>query len=271
VPRPRRAARAERLRLTHALVACDLNARYLELWPTVRRAWSELVGLEPVLVLVARPDEIPAALREDSDVIRLEPLPALHTAFQAQCVRLLSPALVETDGGVVVADVDMAPLSGRYFTRPASHVGADDFIAYRNVTVDLGEIPICYNAARPSTWSAVFGVRSLDDVRLRLEEWGRGVAYDGVHGGSGWTTDQRILYRTLCERGRRSRDVWLLDDDYTGFRRLERASLEKWGDLPSFARADLARGRYSDFHCLAADSPLCELNELVVDLATGRA
>jgi hypothetical protein len=233
----------------------------------VRRAWAELVDLEPLLVLVARPDDVPAALQRDPAVAVVEPVPSLHTAFLAQCVRLLYPALVETDGGIVVADVDMAPLSHRYFARPASQVGADEFLAYRNVTLDLGEIPICYNAARPSTWSAVFGVRSLDDVRRRLEEWGRGIAYDGTHGGAGWTTDQEILYRTLLERGRRARDVWILDDAYTGFRRLERTYLEKWGSLPPHTRASVARGGFTDFHCLPADSPLRDLNELVVDLA----
>jgi hypothetical protein len=41
------------MRLTHALLGCDLNPRYLESWELVRRAWLEVADVEPVLVLVA--------------------------------------------------------------------------------------------------------------------------------------------------------------------------------------------------------------------------
>src|SRR5207237_1295935 len=46
VPRPALAARGtQTLRLTHALLAADLNARYVGLWPVAKRAWAELAGL----------------------------------------------------------------------------------------------------------------------------------------------------------------------------------------------------------------------------------
>lgn len=269
VPRPPgRRRRAQTLALNHALVACDLNPRYVELWPLAQRAWREVARLEPVLVLVGARADVPQWLRTDPRVLVFEPVPALHTAFQAQCIRLLYPALLDSGGGgVVVADVDMVPLSARYFARGAAGARADQFVAYRDVLLDLGEIPICYNAARPATWGDVFGVDSLDDVRARLDEWGRTFAYAGRHGGEGWTTDQRILHRTLLDRGASRRDVWILDDDYTGFRRLERTYVEKWGELSPAARDGLSRGRYTDFHCIAPDSPHAGLNEEVVDLA----
>lgn len=272
VPRPpglRPAARP--LRLTHALVASDLNPSYLCLWPLARRAWAGIAGLEPVLVLVAEPEDVPEEILSDPSVRLFEPVHGLHTAFQAQCIRLLYPALVETDGGVVVSDIDMVPLNTRYLSRPASHIPEDHFISYRDVLLDVGEVPICYNAGRPQTWGAVFGVCDLDDARAQLSAWADGVSYAGVHGGAGWTTDQLVLYRTLLERGRRSRDVWILDDAYTGFRRLERAYVQKWGELSPAALRGLARGRYSDFHCLPPGGELGHLNELVLDLAQGAA
>jgi hypothetical protein len=270
VPRPRRPRRgSRRLELTHALVASDLNPRYLAHWPLVRRAWSEIVGLEPLLVLVAERDAVPPELRDDGAVRIFEPLPSVHTAFQAQCIRLLYPALLDS-GGVVISDVDMAPLGRRYFHRPASRVGADDFLAYRDVLLPLGEIPVCYNAARPRTWADVFGVHGLEDVRTRLGEWAAAGEYAGAHGCAGWTTDQRILHRTLLEDARRTRRVWILDDRYTGFARLERTELERWGELGARHRERLAAAGYSDFHLLPPDSELAELNELVVELAQSR-
>src|SRR4051794_22509427 len=57
-PRPR--SRTTRLELTHVLVASDLNAVYLECWPLARRAWREVARLEPLLVVVAAENEVPA-------------------------------------------------------------------------------------------------------------------------------------------------------------------------------------------------------------------
>jgi len=257
--------------LTRALVATDLNPHYLEFWPLVRRAWPAIVGIDPLLVLVAPAGDVPAELRDDPQVHVFEPLPELHTAFQAQCIRLLYPALLPTEGAVITSDADMVPMSADYFLRPPSRVDGGDFLAYRDVLLDAGEVPICYNAARPATWAATFGVRSIEDVRARLEEWWSRVAYDGTHGGTGWGTDQEVLYRALVERGRRTRTVWILDDHYTRFRRLERAAVRKHRALSDRDRRLIARRVYTDFHCAAPHRDFRELNELVVDLASEAA
>jgi hypothetical protein len=272
VPRPATRRRGTRsLELSHALVACDLNPRYVELWPLAQRAWREIAGLEPVLVLVGAADDVPEWVRADPAVRVFEPVPSLHTAFQAQCIRLLYPALLATDRGVVVSDIDMVPLNRTYLTRSLARIDADHFVSYRDVLLDLGEIPICYNAARPPVWGDVFAVSTADDVRARLSEWADGVVYAGSHGGEGWTTDQRVLYRILLERGRRSRDVWILDDHYTRFRRLNRAYVEKWGRVSEDAARGIERRRFADFHFLPPQSELARLNEAVVELAIAAA
>jgi hypothetical protein len=267
VPAPARPKGRPILQLTHALVATDLNPLYLDFWPLARRAWPGVAGLEPLLVLVADPAQVPRELLADPAVHVFEPLPGIHTAFQAQCIRLLYPALLDVGGGVVTADVDMVPLNRRYLHRPASRIDADHFVAYRDVLLHERQVPICYNAARPPTWSALFGVESADDVRTRLAEWAAGVEYSGTRGGSGWSTDQEILYRALLEHGRLSRTVWILDDHYTGFRRLERGPLQKARRLDDPDRRLIRRGAYSDYHCLVPHADFAELNELVVDLA----
>jgi hypothetical protein len=247
-------------------VACDLEPRYLGAWPLARRAWRDVAGVEPLLVLVADEEAVPLELRADPSVRVFAPVAGIHTAFQAQCIRLLYPALLDCEG-VVVADVDMAPLAARYFHRPVSRIPREHFVAYRDVLLDLGEIPICYNAALPGTWGDIFGVASESDVRDRLVEWAHETSYSGRHGGEGWTSDQRILYRTLLDRGRTARDVWILDDWFTGYDRLERTALLKWGTLDERRRSLVARGAYSDFHFPLPYEEYRELCDLVVDLA----
>lgn len=257
------------MRLTHALVASDLNAGYVDFWPLVRRAWREVAGLEAVLVLVADSEQVPAALLADDQVRLFEPVDRLYTAFQAQCIRMLYPALLETEGAVLTADVDMLPLSRDYFHRPVSRVGERDFVAYRDVLLPIAQIPICYNAALPETWCELFDVHTSDDVRSRLATWGNDLAFDGVRGGAGWDTDQEILYRTLLRFGAETRRVWLLDDRYTGFRRLERAELRKPRLLNAPQARRLRRGGYSDYHALP-QAEFRELNEQILALAAAR-
>lgn len=260
------------LRLTHALVASDLNPQYLDFWPLVRRAWEEVIGVEPVLVLVADEDEVPPDFRSDPAVRLFAPVPGLHTAFQAQCIRLLYPALLDTGGGAVITtDADMAPLDPRYFHRPLSGVSGHHFVAYRDVLVANQEIPICYNAARPATWERIFKVTSLGDIAMRLGEWWRTVVYSGTRGGIGWGTDQSILYHALVEHGRRAETVWILDDRFTVFHRLDHPVLRGRRGLDvnlSDVDLDLLRhGAYSDFHCVPPYRERRELNEIPVELA----
>jgi len=87
---------------------------------------------------------------------RVPAVAGVHTAFQAQCIRLLYPALLETEGAVVISDADMVPVSRRYFRRAVERIPEDHFVAFRDVTLASGEIPICYNAALPQTWRGVF-------------------------------------------------------------------------------------------------------------------
>ena len=267
VPRPRTATRREpTLELSHALLAVDLNPAYAALWHVAKRAWTEIAGVDPLLVLVAERNAVPDELASDPAVRIFEPEPSLHTAFQAQCIRLLYPALLGSARGVITSDVDMVPMSPGYFHRPLRNIDARHFVCYRDDTLPLGELPICYNAALPATWASIFGIADLDDVRACLRRWADGVDY-GPRGSRGWTTDQRTLYRILLERGLRERDVWILDDYYTGYRRLERAYVEKWGRVPEPSRELIAKRAYSDFHLLSADDERASLNDAIVDLA----
>lgn len=245
-------------------MSSDLNPRYLDAWEIAQRMWTAVGDAEPHLILVAAAAEVPPALAADPRVHVFEAVPGLHTAFQAQCIRLLYPALLETEGAVLTSDVDMVPLSRDYFHAPVAQIDEGHFLAYRDVLLSNKEIPICYNAALPAVWAKVFDVHSPDDVRARLSEWGEGLVYEGTHGGEGWFSDQLILYRTLIERGRAHRDVWILRDKFSGFERL----LRRHGPLDDAERDGIRRGRYADFHIRIPYEEHQALNDEVVQLAT---
>jgi hypothetical protein len=265
--RPQLSPGRRKMRLTHVLLACDLNPRYLEFWPFAERAWREVAGLEPVLVLVAAHDAAPPDLAADGRVRVFPPISGVHTAFQAQCIRLLYPALLETDGAVLTSDMELAPMDPWYFHGPVAQLDERFFVAYRDALQHRQQIAIAYNAALPATWAEIFGVAGIEDVRARLAEWASDLAYDGVRGGPGWFTDQTVLYRYLMPWAARTGRLWMLDDDYTGHRRLEQPLLGAENGLTPERRREILRRRYTDFIPMIPQSEFGELNRRVVDLA----
>jgi hypothetical protein len=265
-PRPTRSRPHRKMSIGRVLMACDLNPDYLDYWPHTRRAWTEIVRIEPMLVLISDEDHVPSALRADPYVIVVPPLPEAHTALQAQCIRLLYPTVVATEDAVLISDVDLYPLSRSYFVDPVERLDDRLFVSYRDIRLSRGEIDMMFNAATPQTWSEVFGVSTLEDVLLRLAEWTSGIEYHGGRAWPGWYTDQQTLYRMLTGWPDAATRWWLMDDDYTRFRRLERLELEREQGLQARHREGLIRGAYTDYTCLFPYREHRETNDLVLEL-----
>jgi hypothetical protein len=254
------------MRLGRALTACDLNPEYLDYWPSARRAWLEIIGVEPLLVLIADIEDVPADLRNDPYVVAFTPIPGVHTALQAQCIRLLYPALVDTEDAVLITDVDLYPLRRSYFVDPIRPLDDRFFVSYRDARLERGQVAIAYNAAVPSTWSELFGVSSLDDARALLAEWASGREYDGRRAWPGWYTDQEILYEALLQWPATRTRWWVMDDEFTKHRQLDRLELEHEGGLTPERRAGIVDSTYSDYICLFPYRKHREVNDLVLAL-----
>jgi len=271
VPRPPLARDRSRMRLSHVVLACDANPDYLEYWPSAKCAWLEIVGIEPILVLIADEDRVPADLRADPHVVSFAPIPNVHTALQAQCIRLLYPALVETEQAVLIADVDLYPLRRSYFVDPIAKLDARFFVSYRDDRLEADQVVIPYNAAAPSTWAEIFGVTDLDGVRSRLGAWTSNLEYDGRRAWPGWYTDQQILHRTLTHWPDSASRWWVIDDAYTRHRQLDRLELEHEQGLSPARRDGISRLEYSDYICLFPYGEHREINDLVLRLGLDAA
>ncbi len=209
------------------------------------------------IVLIA--DEIPPAYQPYSEYIRVcPPVPGMHTAFQAQCIRLLYPRQIARDQGVLITDMDMLPMNRSYYVDSIASLATDAFVVYRDVCLP-GEISMCYNVAHPSVWTAIFGSRPTQEV---LTEWYRSSGYDGVHGGQGWGTDQKILVRAFNE--------WagpkiILNDSITKFARLDRAMpMNMWDRERSRIQKLILEKYFADYHCLRPYSQFKSWNDWVL-------
>tara|TARA_R110000823_G_scaffold247013_1_gene370846 strand:- start:3574 stop:6042 length:2469 start_codon:yes stop_codon:yes gene_type:complete len=224
--------------LHRAIMACNSNKDFLDFWPLASAAW-EKIDVKPTLVLIEKPDENIEIDETLGDVVRLKlPDDSVHPVFAAQAVRLLAPALYPEDN-ITIADIDIIPLNKRYFFDSIKHGDDDSFIELRHGVLRGAQIPMCWNIAKGSVWSEIFGVDAnfenyQDKFFQILKGWypatyknmaflNRPVAHEIAKVSKEWYTDQSIFYRYLKQWSERNNNVSRhikLKDSETGFYRI---------------------------------------------------
>jgi len=238
------------MKIGTVLTASDLNPLYCDFIPIFIKAWNILFPeVDVIIVLVA--DKIPDFLIDYSKNIKLfNPIPNIHTAFQAQCVRLLYPQYIKRNEGVLITDMDMIPMNRYYYERCISSISDQTFIAYRDILLPH-EIPMCYNIAIPETWRKMFEGETL-------EKWYQRKVYDGKHGGSGWNIDQLVLIEKFNQY---TGTKVILNDNITKYKKLDRTG---YNFNDRFLADKIKSGEYSDYHCLRPYSQFKEVNDFII-------
>ena len=236
------------MHLSTVLVACNENTKYLDFWPVVKEAWQKVVGLTCKMVYVG--ESLPAHLYDDLDVKFFKAIPGWPTATQAQCIRLLYPALIKTEGAIVISDMDIIPLQASFFIDGFKQFDETKFVSLRGIDETAKEIYMCYVGGTATRWSNLFGVKSEADVRQRLTEWAAAYPSDGKHAGKGWCTDQVILYNTVKQQNPET--VGLCPWTAT-IPRLCRTNPDEYMMWSRTLEEGLASGNYVDFHMPAFD------------------
>ena len=180
------------MKLSAVLVACNENTKYLDFWPIVRESWWRIANLPCIMVYVG--EELPEHLQNDPAVKHFKPIPGWPTATQAQCIRLLYPALFYGDGAIMLSDMDMIPMQSKFFKEGFHSFNNTQFVSLRGIDEQEQQIYMCYVGATPKVWGDMFGISSESDIRTRLTEWSQKYPADGQHGGQGWCSDQIELY-----------------------------------------------------------------------------
>ena len=183
------------MKLSGVLVACNENTHYLDFWPVVKEAWWRVAGLPCVMVYVG--ESLPAHLVNDRAVVFFKAIPGWPTATQAQVIRLLYPALMKSDGAIMLSDMDMIPLQKDLFVGGFEQFSPSKFVSLRGIDEGEKQIYMCYVGATPAVWSTLFRIKTIEDVRKRLTEYSEQYQSNGRHGGVGWCSDQIELYNVV--------------------------------------------------------------------------
>lgn len=220
------------MKIDRVVLSSNESKEYLDFWPLVSSAWKK-IGIEPTLIYTGK---IPLKLE---NVININ-LPDVDTAFLAQNVRLLAPSLFPEEV-IIISDIDDMPLSKSYFQKNISVYENDQFIIYRPDAVPENMISIMWNVAIGSTWSEIFNIETISDIKKTLIDW-----YPANYKvrGDNWYFDQ-IMLKDKVELFKKnsSNRVVELSDQLTGFNRLNRSKLKR-----RFNQFYIDGNDYSDFH-----------------------
>lgn len=187
---------------TRVILAVNESDWYLPFWPAAAKSWKQLIGVQPTLALIA--DDSVKVDESLGDVIRFKPIEGLPSAYPSQVIRLLLPALYP-DEICIVSDIDHIAVNRDYFHETIKNIADDQFVFYReyppheriaikNRGLEPNQWPMCYLAAKGSTFAELFGipVKSIDAIRKKLEEWGK-TEYPKYK----FYTDQVMLYHHM--------------------------------------------------------------------------
>ena len=232
--------------LDTALVACDLNKLYIDFFPIVKKAWNNIVGIKVKLLLIS--DTLPEYLNDyKDDVILFNPIENMSTAFQAQCIRNLYPAILKCDNAVIISDMDIIPLNKNYYVNNIEDISDDCFVSYSPALAHYKQYAMCFCAAKPNIWRDIFNINSKEDIINVLKKWWETAKVDyaiSANENVGWSYDQSILYTSLHK--------WNIDkiiiSKNIGYNRLDRLDFEDINKDKEQIKHNINNNVYSDFH-----------------------
>lgn len=232
------------MHIDFCLISSDLNEKYVGLYPYVRKAWNK-IGIKTKLVLIS--ENIPSFLNDYSDeIILFSPLENMHTAYQSQCIRLLYPCIFE-DKNILISDMDIIPLSKKYFFDSIEHISNDKFVIYRDSYIKDNMYAMCYNIANSSVWKNIFSINTLDDIKKTLRLW-YNEKYDGIKNCDGWFTDQQMLYKYINNYDKNN--IIILNDSKLQFNRLDKRKKTYIVTHVNDVYNDIKNKCYTDFHVI---------------------
>lgn len=242
------------------LTATNLNPLYCEFIPMFISMWNKLVPEADVIIILIADVIPPKYLKYSKNIILFQPLEGIKTEFISQYIRMLYPCILKYSGGILITDMDILPMNRSYYVDNIAQIPDSKFIYYREVLLDDQQIAICYNIATPESWTQVSNVYTLEDITRKLLERYSQISYDGIHGGTGWATDQIDLYKNVMTWSAVSNNFISLHDHASGFRRLDRSEMPEFSDQEKML---IQSGRYSDYHALRPYSSFQNENEQI--------
>jgi hypothetical protein len=180
------------MKIDYVVVGSDNNPLYLDFWPVISKVWKLKFNITPVLGLIC--DEDSDFIEDEFGLIKkIKSVTNFSTSLQSQLIRFYLPSII--NGCTIISDIDMIPLSKKYFVDDVKNFDDDKFIifsSHNDQTFKTNQYPACYVAGNQNMYQEIFGTFNS------FESFLDSVTYNS------WCTDQIHLYE-MCQRIDRSK------------------------------------------------------------------
>lgn len=237
------------MKLTDVLTASNMNPDYYKFIPIFIKTWKKILPEVNIHIIVIADDLIKELIPYKEHIKLFSPIENIETSFIAQNIRLFYPALLKkAKGGILITDMDIIPMSKKYFIESITNIKNNKFVCYRPLScVGKNEMVMCYNIAHQNVWSEIFNINSLDDIVNTLLSINKKDKYIGenanVYYKPFWITDQLYLYEKTQEWNKLSNNLIILDNDKINkFTRLDKIYINY------YTKDFIKNNNFIDFH-----------------------
>ena len=216
--------------INYALVGSNNNPMYLDFWPIISKVWKSIFNVTPVLGLITDGDE-EIINDEFGIIIKLKKIDGYSDGLLSQLVRMYLPKHLK--GNCIISDIDMIPISKRYFIDSLKEYDNDDFIvmsSHHPQTINTNQYPMCYVVGSDLNFKKLFNLN--DDWETFVKKIPD----------QGWYTDQCHLYSMINQNTNINYKFPLRSGDFVG----DRIDRVNW----SYDIELLKNGYYIDSHML---------------------
>ena len=255
------------MKFTDILTATDTDSQYYKFVPMFITAWKKLFPEIKIHIILISDIIIPELTPFSEYIILFPPIKNVNNSFILQNIRLLYPCLLQSQGGVLISEVDTIPMTRSYFIEPIKYIDDDKFICYRQLEC-TGEnrAIVSYNIAKSETWREVFSIKTINDIVFTIKEiLNTNPKYaELIKTTPTSVTGQLYLYDCLerwnnnCKNG----GLVILNDKETKYKRLDKDIFFCSETLKN----KILCGQYSDYSMCKPFDDYKKLNELIVKL-----
>jgi hypothetical protein len=238
------------MKIKHVVSAIDNNPKYTRFVPIFVKCWKHFYPDINITILYISNSKVSDEFAAYCDYIKqINVPPHMQSAYVAQVIRLLWPALVNESEAVVITDIDNIPGNKYYFNIDFQ----ETFTSMRpNHVVADRQISMMFCVASSKVWADIFNIYSESDIYSFLYT-NYNEIYDGHHGGLGWYSDQEIVYKyVIAWEKRTGKKVKFLNDSETKFNRLNNNIFQY---NKSILIPNIKTEAFSDVHIYANQCP----------------
>jgi len=245
------------MKIDIAIHSSDSNPFYLDFWPIVSKIWKLKFDIKPILVYIDEDHNIKID-ETYGEVIKLKPVKGIPLYLQNLWVRYWIPSIYP-DKVSVISDIDMLPISERYFVKQIEKIPADKYVHIDPQIESYGKLHSCYHIAKGSTFREILELHEKwEDSIKHLYDLNIGSYHAGSFGGGeAWFADEKYATKLIMQETNVDKLVFINRDREDNRRRIDRSY---WRYNPRLLKIDY----YFDSHSIRPYSEhAVEIDKLV--------